>query len=146
MASRKQKSKKTKTKTTETGEKLISKNRRAYRDYDLGDRYEAGLVLKGTEVKSCRAGKAHVNDAYVQLRQGEAWLIGSHIADQAGLATLPLDAVDAHVDDGSTRADPVAADHARAADGGHQDIGTTADGRQIAGAGMGDGHRAMLAQ
>lgn len=83
--SKKKKKKRKKAKTAETGggsrETLISKNRRAYRDYDLGDRYEAGLVLKGTEVKSCRTGKAHVNDAYVQLRQGEAFLIGSHIAE-----------------------------------------------------------------
>jgi len=62
------------------GHKLISKNRKAARNYELGERFEAGLVLVGTEVKSCRAGKAHVNDAWVLIKGGEAFLVGSHIA------------------------------------------------------------------
>lgn len=63
------------------GEKLICKNRRAAYNYELGERVEAGLVLRGTEVKSCRQGKAHLNDAYVQIKRGEAFLINSHIAE-----------------------------------------------------------------
>ncbi len=63
------------------GEKLICKNRRAARNYDLGERFEAGLVLRGTEVKSCRQGKAHLNDAYVRIERGEAYLINCHIAE-----------------------------------------------------------------
>jgi len=63
------------------GEKLICKNRRATRNYDLGERLEAGLVLRGTEVKSCRGGKAHLNDAYVRIERGEAYLVNSHIGE-----------------------------------------------------------------
>lgn len=65
---------------------VICKNRRASRNYELGERMEAGLVLKGSEVKSCREGKAHLNDAYVQIQNGEAYLLKAHIAEytQAG--------------------------------------------------------------
>ena len=55
-------------------EKLIVKNRRATFDYDIKDRYEAGVSLVGSEVKSMRAGKVDVVDAYVQVDRGEAWL------------------------------------------------------------------------
>lgn len=75
-----------KTKSAGSGTKLICENRRARRNYDLGERFEAGLSLLGSEVKSCRAGKAHLNDAYVQIERGEAVLRNSHIAEypQAG--------------------------------------------------------------
>lgn len=63
------------------GEKLIVDNRRARHDYHLLDRLEAGLVLTGTEVKSLRAGRAHLRNAYADVRDGEAWLIGAHIAE-----------------------------------------------------------------
>jgi SsrA-binding protein len=63
------------------GDKVVCENRRARHDYAIGERLEAGLVLLGTEVKSCREGKAHLNDAYVQVMRGEAWLIGGHIAE-----------------------------------------------------------------
>ncbi len=62
------------------GDKPICRNRRATRNYELGERFEAGLVLLGTEVKSCRDGKAHINDAYVLIKRQEAFLISSHIA------------------------------------------------------------------
>jgi SsrA-binding protein len=55
-------------------EPLIVKNRRATFDYDIEDRYEAGIVLTGSEVKSMRAGKVDVVDSYVQVERGEAWL------------------------------------------------------------------------
>jgi SsrA-binding protein len=55
-------------------EKLIVKNRRALFDYDIDERFEAGMVLSGSEVKSMRAGKVDVVDAYVQVDRGEAWL------------------------------------------------------------------------
>ena len=55
-------------------EKLIVKNRRALFDYDVSERFEAGLVLVGSEVKSMRAGKVDVSDAYVAIERGEAWL------------------------------------------------------------------------
>jgi SsrA-binding protein len=63
-----------------TGEKLIADNRRARHDYHLLERIEAGLVLSGSEVKSLRAGQASLARAYAEIREGEAWLVGAHIA------------------------------------------------------------------
>jgi SsrA-binding protein len=65
----------------EAGEKLIVDNRRARHDYELGDRVEAGLVLTGTEVKSLRAGQATLQQAYAEVRDGEAWLVGLHVPE-----------------------------------------------------------------
>jgi len=62
------------------GEKLIADNRRARHDYHLLERFEAGLVLTGTEVKSLREGRATLGQAFAEIRDGEAWLVGSHIA------------------------------------------------------------------
>jgi SsrA-binding protein len=53
-------------------EKLIVDNRRARRDYHLSEKVEAGLVLSGTEVKSLRGGQATLNQAYAEVREGEA--------------------------------------------------------------------------
>jgi len=61
-------------------EKLIADNRRARHDYHLLDRLEAGLVLTGTEVKSLRAGRATLAQAWADIRDGEAWLQGAEIA------------------------------------------------------------------
>jgi SsrA-binding protein len=61
-------------------EKLIVDNRRARFDYELLDRVEAGVVLTGTEVKSLRAGRATLGQAYADVRDGEAWLHGAEIA------------------------------------------------------------------
>lgn len=68
------------------GIKLIATNRKAGRDYSLQDRHEAGLVLVGTEIKSIRAGMVNLTDGYVQVRDGELWLLNVHIApyDPAG--------------------------------------------------------------
>lgn len=55
-------------------------NKRARFDYLLGDKYEAGIVLCGWEVKSLRAGKVQLADAYIQLKSGDAWLVGAHIS------------------------------------------------------------------
>jgi SsrA-binding protein len=63
------------------GEKLIADNRRARHDYHLLDRYEAGLVLTGTEVKSLREGKATLQQAFAEVREGEAWLLGLHVPE-----------------------------------------------------------------
>jgi SsrA-binding protein len=65
----------------ETGEKLIVDNRRARHEYHLGDRVEAGLVLQGTEVKSLRGGQATLQQAYAEVRDGEAWLVGLHVPE-----------------------------------------------------------------
>ena len=61
-------------------EKLIAENRRTRHDYDLVERFEAGLVLTGTEVKSLRAGRTTMAQAYADVRDGEAWLNGLEIA------------------------------------------------------------------
>ena len=72
----------------EKAEKLVADNRRARHDYHLFDRFEAGLVLTGTEVKSLRDGRASLQQAYADLRGGEAWLVGAHISvyEQGNLA------------------------------------------------------------
>lgn len=61
-------------------ENLIAQNKKARHDYEILDRLEAGLVLQGSEVKSLREGKASFKDGYVRFSNGEAWLIGVHIA------------------------------------------------------------------
>ncbi len=63
-----------------SGTKTIATNRKAAHDFNLEDRYEAGLVLKGTEIKSIRAGRVSLKEGYVQPRRGELWLIDVHIA------------------------------------------------------------------
>ena len=70
------------------GEKLIADNRRARHDYHLLDRYEAGLVLTGTEVKSLRDGRAELRQSYADVRGNEVWLVGAHIStyDQGNIA------------------------------------------------------------
>jgi SsrA-binding protein len=64
----------------QAGEKLIAENRRARHDYQLLDRFEAGLVLTGTEVKSLRDGRATLAQSWAEVREGEAWLMGAEIA------------------------------------------------------------------
>ncbi|MCY3946734.1 MAG: SsrA-binding protein SmpB [Anaerolineaceae bacterium] len=66
--------------------KVIARNRKAAHDYFLGNRYEAGLVLTGSEIKSIRAGRVSLREGYVQEREGELWLVGCHIAvyEEAG--------------------------------------------------------------
>lgn len=64
-----------------SGTKLIADNRRARHDYELLDRYEAGVVLTGTEVKSLRAGKASLQRAFGQLRDGDLYLVGANIPE-----------------------------------------------------------------
>jgi SsrA-binding protein len=69
------------------GEKLIVDNRKARHDYHLLERVEAGLVLSGSEVKSLREGRAQLQRAFADIRDGELWLVGVHIApyEQAGI-------------------------------------------------------------
>jgi SsrA-binding protein len=64
-----------------SGEKLIIDNRRARHEYNLSDRVEAGVVLMGTEVKSLRWGEATFKQAYAEVRNGEAWLVGLHVPE-----------------------------------------------------------------
>jgi SsrA-binding protein len=65
------------------GTKLIAENRRARFDYELLDRFEAGIVLVGTEVKSLRDGRVTHAQAYADVRDGEVWLVGAEIAEYA---------------------------------------------------------------
>jgi SsrA-binding protein len=64
-------------------EKLIADNRRARHDYHLLERFEAGLQLTGTEVKSLRDGRVTLGQAYADLRDGELWLVGARIDEYA---------------------------------------------------------------
>jgi SsrA-binding protein len=77
------------TKKKESGPASIAQNKKARFDYFIEDRIEAGLALQGWEVKSMRAGKAQLTDSFVIFRDGEAWLLGSHVA--------PLNTVSTHV-------------------------------------------------
>jgi SsrA-binding protein len=64
----------------EKGEiEVIARNKRARFDYEIVDQWEAGIVLQGTEVKSLRAGRATINDAYGIVKEGEVWLINMHV-------------------------------------------------------------------
>jgi SsrA-binding protein len=73
----------------------IAQNRKAWHDYFIEEQYEAGLTLKGWEVKSLRAGRAQLKEGYVVIEGGEAFLIGAHIS--------PLPQASTHVDTNPTR-------------------------------------------
>ena len=60
--------------------KTVATNRKAYHNYHLGDSVEAGIVLTGSEIKSIRAGRVSLGDAYVRPEAGELWLVNAHIA------------------------------------------------------------------
>lgn len=62
------------------GIKVLAKNKKASHEYFIEQRYEAGLALQGTEVKSIRAGQVSMTEAYITIRSGEAWLEGMHIS------------------------------------------------------------------
>jgi SsrA-binding protein len=61
-------------------ETTVALNRRARHDFTIDETFEAGIVLTGTEIKSIRAGRANLSDAYARVEHDEAWLIGAHIA------------------------------------------------------------------
>jgi SsrA-binding protein len=65
----------------------IAENRKARHDYFIEDRYEAGLALEGWEVKSLRAGRAQLKEAYVYLKNGEAFLFGAHFSPLVSAST-----------------------------------------------------------
>ena len=62
-------------------QKLIADNKKAYFDYFIEDKFQAGLVLEGVEIKSVRAGKVNLKDSYVMIKNGEVFLMGAHIAE-----------------------------------------------------------------
>ncbi|WP_296137746.1 SsrA-binding protein SmpB [uncultured Tessaracoccus sp.] len=65
----------------QTGQTMIAQNKKARHDYSIGETFEAGLVLTGTEVKSLRHGRATIGDAYATVEGGEAWLINANIPE-----------------------------------------------------------------
>ena len=73
----------------------IVDNRKAYHDYFIEDRFEAGLVLQGWEVKAIRAGHVQLKESYIIVRDGEIWIIGMHIS--------PLSSISTHVTPDMTR-------------------------------------------
>jgi len=66
--------------TAPSGSRPVAQNRRARHDYDVLETYEAGIALQGSEVKSLRAGKVQLRDAYARVEGGEVWLHGVHVA------------------------------------------------------------------
>jgi SsrA-binding protein len=76
-------------KPVDKDEPVIAKNRRAHFDYEIEERFEAGIVLAGSEVKSMRAGKVDLSDAYVAVERGEAWLKQMFVAPFAQAAVFP---------------------------------------------------------
>jgi len=76
-------------KEEKTKSNTIAQNKKARFDYFIEERFEAGLALQGWEVKSLRAGKAQLVDSFVMVRDGEAWLHGSHVT--------PLNSASTHV-------------------------------------------------
>jgi SsrA-binding protein len=76
-------------KPASTGEELIVKNRRALYDYEIEERFEAGIALVGSEVKSMRAGKVDLSDAYVAVDRGQAWLRQMFIAPFEQASAFP---------------------------------------------------------
>jgi SsrA-binding protein len=69
--------------------KLIAHNRAATFHYEISERFEAGIVLRGSEVKSLREGRAHLTDAYAAIENGEAWLRQMHIASFFAARAFP---------------------------------------------------------
>jgi SsrA-binding protein len=82
-------------KPTKDSERLIAENRKARFDYFIEERFEAGLVLQGWEVKAIRGGRANLKEAYVVVKSGELMLIGAHIS--------PLTTASTHVHPDPTR-------------------------------------------
>lgn len=86
---------KAKSKKQKQPSSTIALNKRAHHDYFIEERLEAGIVLEGWEVKSLRAGKGRITEAYVLIRKGEAFLLGSHIQ--------PLESASTHIVTDNTR-------------------------------------------
>ncbi len=78
-----------------TADNGIARNKKAFHEYFVEDRFEAGMALEGWEVKSLRAGRAQLAESYVLIKQGEAWLVGCHIS--------PLSSASTHIHPDPTR-------------------------------------------
>ena len=79
------------------GQRFIAQNRRATFHYDISERYEAGIVLRGSEVKSLRDGRVHLTEAYASIDHGEVWLRQMHIASFFAARAFP------HVEKGARK-------------------------------------------
>lgn len=77
------------TRPRKEAEKFIAQNRAATFHYEISERYEAGIVLRGSEVKSLREGRAHLTDAYASIDNGEVWLKQMHIASFFAARAFP---------------------------------------------------------
>lgn len=75
------------------GKKTVARNKKARHEYEILETYEAGLVLKGPEVKSIRAGKASLNEAFARVDGGEVWLHGMHVSPYDPAARMNQDPV-----------------------------------------------------
>ncbi|MGB5756784.1 MAG: SsrA-binding protein SmpB [Acidimicrobiales bacterium] len=75
--------------------KMVATNKQARRNYEISETFEAGLVLRGSEVKSLRESKVQISDAYARFDQGELWLVGLHIS--------PYSRASSHVENEPTR-------------------------------------------
>jgi len=65
---------------TTSENKVLASNRKATHDYFIEDKFEAGLVLRGSEIKSIRAGRIQLREAYVRMEQHELWLVNAHVS------------------------------------------------------------------
>ena len=72
----------------DAGDRVVATNRRARREFDLLDTWEAGLVLRGSEVKSLRESKVQIAESFVRSEGRELWLVGLHIAPYSGTGRL----------------------------------------------------------
>jgi len=61
--------------------KILAQNKKAFHDYEIIEKFEAGIKLKGTEVKSCKSGKVNLRDSFVKVKDGEAFLLNTHISE-----------------------------------------------------------------
>ena len=61
--------------------KVVARNRKAFHDFEILDKYEAGIELKGSEVKAIRMGRVNLKDSYIKIKDGEAWWMQGHISN-----------------------------------------------------------------
>ena len=83
------------TKKQKKAPNIISSNKKAFHDYTILQRFEAGIVLEGWELKSIRSGKSQLKESYIVMKKGEAWLIGAHLS--------PLSSASTHITCDATR-------------------------------------------
>lgn len=80
--------KRTQAEKQSSANKQVASNRKAFHDYEILEKIEAGIALTGTEIKSIRVGGAHIREAYARPLNGEIWLYGAHIAPYAAASVM----------------------------------------------------------